>query len=383
MRVLLVGPADPRSPDTGESAYIRLLLEHPPAGVEFVYHLDALERGEVERTRPFGFLRFLLRTGVWLPDVHVECLKLKSHFDLVFSHAHPVRIEPSTVPIVLGDSSSNLLYLTAYKGLPEWLVRTSYVLIRRQLAKIFRIADQTTTIAPARRLVLWSNFAVQLHERLRQDPALFRLIAPGIPLPSESQVREHRADRCRLLFVGGQFLRKGGPMLLSTFFHLADQYPQLELTVVGGVSSELIQTHPRLKIHPRVSWSELHERIIPEADVFVLLSERAEGYGMSVLQAASYGVSAIVTAIGALPELVVNERTGLVIPPGDERAFTNALRRLLEDLPFRQALGRQARKRIAEEFSLERFQTRLLQEFQKKRSGLTTPRRRPAGAPPR
>ena len=78
-----------------------------------------------------------------------------------------------------------------------------------------------------------------------------------------------------------------------------------------------------------------------------------EAYGMALLEAQAAGVPVISCLTRGVPDVVVDGRTGVLVPYGDEEAFAEALRTLLTDHERRRALGRQAARYVAEERSLE------------------------------
>lgn len=83
-----------------------------------------------------------------------------------------------------------------------------------------------------------------------------------------------------------------------------------------------------------------------------VLSSRSEGMPVSLMEAAACGVPAVATAVGGVPELVDDGVTGLVVPAGDARALASALERLLREPELRQRLGRAARRRALERYSV-------------------------------
>ncbi len=80
----------------------------------------------------------------------------------------------------------------------------------------------------------------------------------------------------------------------------------------------------------------------------------AEGLGTAVIDAMALGVPPVAFATGGLAEIVESERSGLLAPPGELRAFAHAVERLATDEPLRQALARGGRHRAAQ-FSVERM----------------------------
>lgn len=85
------------------------------------------------------------------------------------------------------------------------------------------------------------------------------------------------------------------------------------------------------------------------ARVCVYLSEM-EGLGSGALAAMASGVPVIASRVGGLPEIIEHERTGLLI---EGREFGGALRRLLENPTEAVEMGRRARERVREKFSVE------------------------------
>jgi glycosyltransferase involved in cell wall biosynthesis len=93
--------------------------------------------------------------------------------------------------------------------------------------------------------------------------------------------------------------------------------------------------------------------LLASADVFAL-SSRSEGLPLSILEAMAAGLPVVATAVGGIPELVVDGETGLLVPPGDAQALADALRRLLGDPSLRRRFGDAARERAERDFSVER-----------------------------
>ncbi len=97
----------------------------------------------------------------------------------------------------------------------------------------------------------------------------------------------------------------------------------------------------------------LIEEVLVGADLFLLPSE-SESFGLAALEAMACHVPVIATAVGGLPELVVDGETGYLVPVGDVEALAEAAVRVLSDERLGRRLGRNGRKRAVETFDQDR-----------------------------
>jgi glycosyltransferase involved in cell wall biosynthesis len=85
-----------------------------------------------------------------------------------------------------------------------------------------------------------------------------------------------------------------------------------------------------------------------------------EGFGLTVVEAGAYGRPVVAARSGALPEIVQDERTGLLFDAGDAAALARALERLILDDALRQRLGDEARAWVGDRFTVKRMTDRFL-----------------------
>jgi len=103
-----------------------------------------------------------------------------------------------------------------------------------------------------------------------------------------------------------------------------------------------------VRFHGRVNDVPRH---LAETDVFVLPS-RSEGISNALLEAMAHGVPSIATDIPGNRDLIEDGRTGLLVPPDDAKALSEALLRLAGDRSLRETLGRAGRRLVEERFDL-------------------------------
>jgi len=94
--------------------------------------------------------------------------------------------------------------------------------------------------------------------------------------------------------------------------------------------------------------------LLASAEIF-LLASRWEGFPMSILEAMRAGLPVVATNVGGVAEAVVEEETGLLVPPGNVGALTRALGRLIADRDLRREWGRRGRARFEAEFTFDRM----------------------------
>jgi starch synthase len=185
----------------------------------------------------------------------------------------------------------------------------------------------------------------QCAPRIHVMPTPVRLQSFSPDWPEERAVRAVNGCRPRVLFVGGDFPRKGGPDLLAAWraggFHqratldLVTDWPDLRADDVPGV-----QVHRGIDSYTS-EWAALWRA----ADIFVMPS-RGDAFPNVLQESAAAGLPAISTRVDAIPEIVQDGATGVLVQPGDRHGLAEALDRLLSSPATRGQMGRAARARV-------------------------------------
>ena len=171
----------------------------------------------------------------------------------------------------------------------------------------------------------------------------------------ESTARHYGIRAPYILSVGRLIERKGFDILIEAFSQL-DQTKladyQLVIVGAGPEAASLKQVAQDHLVGTYVKFLDnVPDKHLPPlyagADVFALTpietENDMEGFGIVYVEAAAQGTPAIATATGGAGEAVVDESTGLVVPPGDSAAVTAALSELLMNEERRTKLGAAAR----------------------------------------
>jgi glycosyltransferase involved in cell wall biosynthesis len=129
----------------------------------------------------------------------------------------------------------------------------------------------------------------------------------------------------RILFVGVDWLRKGGPELLQAFKSVLRSHPNAQLIIAG---SDTPVDAPNCTVLGKVSPGEL-SRYYSEASVFCLPTKR-EPFGIAFVEAMMHRLPVVGTRIGAVPDMVEDGVNGFLVEPGQSDTLAQALCRLLE-----------------------------------------------------
>jgi len=160
----------------------------------------------------------------------------------------------------------------------------------------------------------------------------------------EERVRARAGLKPRLLFVGGDFPRKGGFDLLEAWttgnFH---RIATLDLMTDWKLPAPLPEGVRVLRHVAPYSpeWIGRWEH----ADIFVMPTHN-EAFGLVYQEAAAAGLPAIGTALNAVPEIVHDGKTGILVPPRDVRALADAMHALIVSPELRARLGTRGRDLI-------------------------------------
>lgn len=173
-----------------------------------------------------------------------------------------------------------------------------------------------------------------------------------------------------ITFVGRITQDKGITELVAAFDLLSRKnIKNVYLVLVGPFESDSgslpettkhgLSRNPHIRV---LGYTDTPEKYLAVADIFCLPSYR-EGFGSVVVEAAAMGVPAVATRVVGLVDSVVENLTGLLVPPKDETALAEALQRLLEDAQLRQKLGGAAQARAYEWFDARDVNQRVLNEY--------------------
>ncbi|MDB6025737.1 MAG: hypothetical protein JWM68_1960 [Verrucomicrobiales bacterium] len=171
-----------------------------------------------------------------------------------------------------------------------------------------------------------------------------------------------------ILFVGIEWERKGGPLLVEAFKMVLKKHPDAFLTIVG--CSPQIDV-PNCKIVGRIPLEDVREHYL-KASIFCLPT-RLEPFGIVFIESMLYKLPVVAPRIGALPDFIEDGKSGRLTRPNDVNELAAVLTELLDSPEKCRSLGESGYNSVKDRYSWDavgvRLQTHIREVLeQKKRS---------------
>jgi glycosyltransferase involved in cell wall biosynthesis len=209
----------------------------------------------------------------------------------------------------------------------------------------------------AKGFVAWSEWAkASLVSDYGVPPEQVTVITPGTDLDLFQKLNgPPLKGKPRILFVGGDFERKGGDLLLSVFRERLAGKAELHL-VTGAdiVPEEGVFAHKGL-----TSNSEALLNLYRTSDIFTLPT-RADCLAVVLGEAMAASLPIVTTRVGAHPEAVDEGQTGFIIEPDDAVALGDALETLVDNQSLRKVMGSAGRHKAEMSFDAKANAKRIL-----------------------
>lgn len=226
-------------------------------------------------------------------------------------------------------------------------------------AERLKLAANRLCFRRANRIVAWSHWTkAGLVERYDVPPDKVVVIPPGVNTasftPRAGAAADH--DEMRVLFVGGDFERKGGSVLVAAVVALRAEGANVSVDVV---TRDEVAPADGVRVHHGLGPNspgliDLYQW----ADVFCLPT-LGDCLPMVLSEAGAIGLPLVSTDVGAIREIVRDGETGLLTPVGDAGALAGALGRLADDPSLRRRLGARAQVVVGDEFDAAKNAGRL------------------------
>lgn len=301
-------------------------------------------------------VNWTLKAGIYTHFRIREIVRSGNRIDAAFfNHITPLTLLRNFrrhIPAILwADTTPRLLAQFPNHYQPDKKIKVPRKLIdyRNELTK--RAYQEATYVLAASHIVknsLISDYSI--------DEQRIRIVTPGIDLEhwtrrdNVDDVRLVEGEKVKILFVGADFIRKGGDLILTLAqrdefreceFHLVTKTFEGEKPKNVHVHSDVAPNSPELV--------DLYSR----ADI-ALLPTRADFSPVAIGEAMAMGLPMVSTYVGAIPEMVLDGKTGFLVPVDDWEALADRLSRLVKNRELRKEFGKSARQVAEENYNLQK-----------------------------
>ncbi|HZD51098.1 MAG TPA: glycosyltransferase family 4 protein, partial [Silvibacterium sp.] len=228
-----------------------------------------------------------------------------------------------------------------------WTYRMNIAMDRR----VFAVAEHIVVMTEWARQSVIRDYGV--------DGRKVSVVPPGARLATFSQPRFDERPAPKLLFIGGDFERKGGWDVLDVFTEHFAETAELHIMTNKPIKLPDNNIHLHFGVLP---YSPEWHQILRDADILVVPSY-AEPYGLVFQEAGGYGLALVGSRVGGIPEIVVEGETGVLIEPGDRQQLQATLEHLLSDRQRLAAMRKRSWEVAFERFDAEKNTNRLAECF--------------------
>jgi len=220
----------------------------------------------------------------------------------------------------------------------------------------FKHRVNTNVFQQAGRILPWSHWTrTSLIEDYGAAPEKIEVNPPGVDIDVWKPAPKKDTGRLRVLFVGGDFYRKGGDVLLEACRGLPEGLVELVLVTRSAIpASQQITVHNNMTPNS----NELI-RLYQSCDVFVLPS-KAEAFGIAAIEACAAGLPVLASPVGGLTDIVEDGVNGRLIPMDQPGILRDCLAELAGDPALRRQMGEASRLKAVSKFNAKKNVSRMV-----------------------
>lgn len=286
----------------------------------------------------------------------------QGHFDLLHTHGYAADI--------IGIPSANILRIPTISTCHGFIENDRKLSIYNRLDRIaLRFSDRIIAVS------------TDIQKDLIKSGIKFsqiRIIPNAIPTDiDEASFSKHRQEARQrfgfseedfiLGFVGRLSQEKGVAFLIEAAFLARNANCPVKLLLIGEgpQKPELRDTVKRKRFETNVVFAGFQyniDRLLPGIDVFVLPS-LTEGTPMALLEAMAYGIPAIASSVGQIPQIIDSGKSGILVRPGNPQQIGESISFLYENPSIRDEIAKAGQRKVKKEFDIKRWTKQIQDEY--------------------
>jgi glycosyltransferase involved in cell wall biosynthesis len=234
---------------------------------------------------------------------------------------------------------------------------------RRRSIKFFKVIDGFTYSRYGKIVCISKQVREALIKWCPEIAHKIIIIKNAIPITKKFNSEENKIYD--VIFVGRLERVKGVDILLKAIQILKEKhYRNLRVAIVGDGSlmESLKKLALRYRINENIDFLGVRKdvlKLMRKSLIFVLPS-MWEGFGLVLLEAMSVGTPVVATKVGGIPEIIEDNKDGILLEPENPEELAKAILRLLSDVNLRSLISSNAYKKVKEEYSIEKYTKTLL-----------------------
>lgn len=193
------------------------------------------------------------------------------------------------------------------------------------------------------------------------DPDKVVTVGAGVNFKCVPDIENKDYSKHNILFIGVDFERKGGKVVIDAFKQVKQEIPDASLTIIGPNlenTSERVMSLGRIRKNSPDGEKRLHDAYI-DASIFVMPSFY-EPFGIVFAEAMAYKLPCICANVCAMPEIVDNGKTGFVIPSGDNKTLAHRIIELFRNENKLKMFGEAGYRKYLENYTWEKVASKIV-----------------------
>jgi len=326
-----------------------------------------------------GFFKCLKICRKWRPDI------IHAHWPFPHAYIALGAAKLFRIPLVLNFHGAELLLIRKKKWVKPFL---KFAIGQAQAV----FANSSFTAGKIKAIrnvdVEWSPYGTTLEtkDERRKTKELQGEKGGSLPLasatasatPSSGGTPQHPVvGKFKVLFVGRHIERKGICYLIEAAKYLSADKFEIRIVGEGDLTEELKAQAAQLEGDKNAASIVFTGKLVApelareyrEANVFVLPAivdhkGDTEGLGVVLIEAMELGLPIVASDVGGIPDVVVNDESGILVPEKDAVALADAIKRIESDPQYTARLLEGARNRIAEHFTWDNITRRQIEIYE-------------------